>query len=257
LDELAQPESGAAQAGALPRGGARTPSRPTLLHRLLGSRPPRVHLQLVRRENGSIAAHPCVEGRSPGTRAALAELAALVEFVFAQGQGVLTAAEWGTLLGEQPASAWERLILLTRLAIPPDTQVPLAAAPPFAPDDRTLDRYHAKFAALPDGLPFSLRLLLADGRGARAKRDADAAFLALPEAVLLLGLRRTLAAEEREGQHWDDAGIGPPLRAALAELGVTLPMAPSARAVQRLRERWGAEVFPNVWERKRQQGRCP
>jgi hypothetical protein len=197
--------------------------------------------------------------RSDDVREALQELAGLLRHVFAAERSPLTPAERERLLGKQNATVGERLLLLTRLAIAPDATV--ATAPvAFQPRNRGLERYLGKFAALPDGLPFSLRLLLTDQRGRKqpeeesAQQKADAVFLALPEAVLLLAVRKTLRRED-PAQVWSDYDIGPELRKTLEEMGLSLDRAPSEEAVRTLRERWARArlpLFPNAPQRRRQ-----
>jgi hypothetical protein len=252
LEELSLPDGGEGQAGELPRRARQAPSRrrPGLLTRLLGSRPAVVHLQVAVRPDGGIDVLPCVVPRSAEAKTALNELAALVAHIFEQGRAQLTEAQWARLLGEVRASVGERLILLTRLAIAPATKIQ-APRLAFTPRDRGLKLYHAKFAALPDGLPFSLRLLLSDARGRPPEEDGDGLFLQLPEPVLLLALRRTLALERRQAQSWSDYEVGKQIRTVLEGMGIALPTAPTDEAMRTLRERWGKEVFPNRTARKR------
>jgi hypothetical protein len=198
--------------------------------------------------------------RSAAAREALAELADLLRHVFHAERSPLTPGERRRLLGREQATVGERLVLLTRLALGADTTIATAAVP-FAPDNRGLNRYLGKFAALPDGLPFSLRLLLKDLRGRKPntrERDpqkaADARFLALPESLLLLAVRRTLDRERRLNQVWSDYDLGPQLRTTLQTLGVHLERAPGEKTVGRLRARWvrgGLSLFPKASERRR------
>jgi hypothetical protein len=257
LEELGLPQSPELQPGDSPWRRRERPGpsrrRPTTLTRLLGSRPPVVLLHLSEND-GRIAVRISTRPRSVEAGEALKELAALLEHAFREGRSHFTDAQWQRLLGHEPAPVGERLLLLTRLAIPAATAIRTPALS-FTPDNRGLRHYHAKFAALPDGLPFSLRLLLPDRRGRKpASPSADADFLDLPEPVLLLAVRKTLAAERQLGQVWSDYDIGPPLKRTLESLGVALATAPSDVAVRRLRERWkrrGLSLFPKASDRER------
>src|SRR5262249_6918254 len=127
-----------------------------------------------------------------------------------------------------------------------DTRIESAKVP-FIPHDRGLERFQSKIAALPDGLPFSLRLLLLDRRGKRQLRRDP--FLDLPDPLLLLAVRRALALERETGRMHSDYEFGPLLRRALGELGVPLPSAPTEEQMRTLRERraWQRlRLFPNA-----------
>jgi hypothetical protein len=236
--------------------------KPTVLSRLLGARPALVPVQLVE-VDGRVEVRVRARPRSAAAQEALAELADLLRHVFQAEPSPLTPDERRRLLGGEQATVGERLVLLTRLAIAANTTIATAAVP-FAPDNRGLNRYLGKFAALPDGLPFSLRLLLKDLRGRKPspkERDpqkaADARFLALPESVLLLSVRRTLDRERQFDQEWSDYDLGPQLQTTLQSLGVHLERAPGEKAVGRLRARWvrhGLSLFPNAPERRRARG---
>src|SRR5262249_59020735 len=126
-----------------------------------------------------------------------------------------SAEEWHDLLHGGTASLGKRLLLLSRLAVAADTRIESAKVP-FIPHDRGLERFQSKIAALPDGLPFSLRLLLLDRRGKRQPRRDP--FLDLPDVLLLLAGRRALALERHGGRVHSDYEFCPVLRKALREL---------------------------------------
>jgi hypothetical protein len=184
---------------------------------VIGSRPPVVLFHL-REEGGVIRADLCA-APSPQTAAALEELHALIESTFAQGLPQLTQEEREQLLGIKEASVARRLVLLARLAVKGGEKIEAgtsqAARLQFRPNDRGLERYASKFAALPDGMPFSLRLLLLDLRG---RKGEDSFFDRLPLAIKLLALRRALEAERRERRAVTDYEFGEKIQRALEDL---------------------------------------
>ncbi len=129
------------------------------------------------------------------------------------------------------------MVLLTRLAISADTRIDSAAVP-FTPNDRSLKRFQAKFAALPDGTAFSLRLLLRDQRGKRGgAASGGSGLLTVPDPLLLLAVRNAFAVEAGEKRARSDYEIGPLLHQTLLELGVALTSAPTEEEVRTVRER--------------------
>jgi hypothetical protein len=206
----------------------------------------------------AIHVRPLVRPRAR-TREALEELCRLLEGRFQEGRRLLTPQEWNQLIGREPVSITARLVLLARLAIAGQTQVPLPGGASFVPNNRGLERYVGKLALLPDGTPFSIRLLLKgsqSGRRSQANPDlANHPFGRLPEAVKLLALRRALRQEKLEGQARNDEEFRALLGNALLELG--LPMKrPFWKHVEMLRsslKRKGlGEIFPNAAERQKQ-----
>jgi hypothetical protein len=235
-------------------------SRVTLAD-LLGSRPPVVHLRLSE-HNGSVEATVCVRAWSPGVAETLEELRELLLYLFAVRSPQFNQEEWDALLWGKNATPGRRLLLLSRLAVTADTLIEPAHIP-FRPHDRSLKRYHGKIAALPDGMPFSMRLLLLDLRGRRHSLLTQApasGLLDLPDAVLLLALRRVFAAEAKEKQAHGDYQLGPVLRKVLAEMGIRLSARPSEEEVRTLRERRNWKklgLFLNARRRGQQYGAQP
>jgi hypothetical protein len=256
------PEDEDAEAAALdseedpPRQAARV-----TLADLLGSRPPVVHLRLGE-YNGSVEVAVCHRAWSPGVAETLEELRELLLYLFTARSPQFNQEEWDALLWGKNAAPGRRLLLLSRLAVTADTLIEPARIP-FRPHDRSLKRYHGKIAALPDGMPFSMRLLLLDLRGRRHTVAAQApasGLLDLPDAVLLLALRRVFAAEAREKQAHGDYQLGPVLWEVLAEMGITLPARPSEEEVRTVRERRNWKklgLFLNARQRRLQYGAGP
>lgn len=228
---------------------------PTTLRKLLGTQPPVALLQ-VTEEEGAIRARPIVAPR-PAVVEALAELVALVEEVFRRGRAALTDAEWHGLIGRESAPLAVRLLGLAKIALTGADRIPLADGASYQPNNRGLERYAGKLALLPDGLAFSLRLLLKGTLPPRSK-DPDMAshpFSSLPEVVKLLALKRALALEAEEGTARTDEDFRSLLGRALTDLGLDMPR-PYWKHVEMLRSglvrRGLPDVFPNA--RRRQQG---
>jgi hypothetical protein len=236
-----------------PADEAAPPGDPRLsLPQLLRSRRPIVPLRLVERD-GRIEVILAAAPSSAKVRAACQELADFLRFVFAGKPADFTDQDWQDLLWGREASTGRRLTLLARLAIAADTRV-TSGPVPFVPNDRSLKRFHAKFAALPDGTPFSLRLLLRDQRGKRARSSSWASgLLETPDSLLLMAVQRVLRLEESEGKARSDYEIGPELHRALRDLGVALKSVPTEEEVRTLRERrlWkGLDLFPKASSRQ-------
>jgi hypothetical protein len=190
------------------------------LRDLIGSRPPLVLLQLEEAEDGSIRACPLV-GERPGNAEVLKVVRGLVESRFRAGQELLSAEEWGRLLGRIPAGAAERSDLLARLAVtggasftlPSDGKTPETNQ---TPNNIGLDRFTGLFAALPDGTPFSIRLLLKGltRRGRFNVKDDDLKdhpFGRLSHEQRLRAVLQALQIEEREIA--EQAAKGAPIQA--------------------------------------------
>jgi hypothetical protein len=153
------------------------------------------------------------------------------------------------------------LLLLTRLAVRGSTKVQLAQKVAVKPNDRGLARYAGKFAVLPDGLPFSLRLLLEDGQG-KGQRDPGGprewSFGDLPDAIQLQALRAALAAEAQTREAVKDEEFADLLDAALKRLDIHLDRRTglTRKHVVNLRAKLEyqdlARLFPNRMERQEQ-----
>jgi hypothetical protein len=242
------------------------------LAELLGSRPPVVLVRLVL-DGERICARTEFEPPTEEAAESLRELRAFLAHLFQRGREALDAAEWAKLVGSTPAPLAERLLLLSRLAVGGSTAVafhyaerhsddPVArwteswveadTADPcrFTPHDRGHERYANKFAALPDGTPFSIRLLLLDARG----RPDPHPFKHLPMAVKLQALRSILAEEEKLGQTYDYERFREEFQQALDRLGVAVDR-PTWNHIKNLFEtlaRSGlGDLFPDKEERQR------
>src|SRR5262249_4649961 len=151
---------------------------------------------------------------------------------------------------------------LTRLAVRGNTRISIPAKRSFRPNDRVLGRYAGKFAALPDGLPFSIRLLLEDGQGRRKAEGAFASrtFNQLPAALQLQALPLALQREAEARPAKDDDGLADLLVAALKGLGLEVDN-PAYRHVIGLREKLKyhglGHLFPNAATRQERYGCSP
>jgi hypothetical protein len=232
------------------------------LRDVLGSRPPRVLFRLVEIEDG-VCAELVVRPKPEVADAvadALVELAAFIAERFAAGKVALDPEQWARLMGRTPAPPAERLLLLSWLAIRGNTKLTVPGAGKYAPNDRGLSGYASKFAALPDGAPFSLRWLIEDGRGkARVvERSTKLIFLDLPLPLQLQALRLALDAEAQSGEARTDDEFREPLREAakrlLAGSGFEI-RTPTTAHVTELREKLKrnglGHHFPKSQQRKK------
>src|SRR5262249_38231645 len=107
----------------------------------------------------------------------------------------LTEQERRRLLGQEPASAVARLVLLIRVAFRSDETMGLRTGA----NNLGVEKLGGKFVALPDRNPFALALLLQ-----RSDEKGRIPFDKLPEAVQVyfvrLALRRESAAVESDGK---------------------------------------------------------
>ena len=224
---------------------------------LIGTRRP-VLLVRLRWSGTIVLAEGVTVPRSRSAADALEELRLFIESRFREGLADWTDSDRARLLGDEAAPLSERLLLLGRLAVNANASLSIAAegagAAPlrFTPHDRGLQRYAGKFAALPDGLPFSLRWLLKDGRG---QKGSSHPFDQLPLGVKLLALRRVLRAEEEAKQATKDDGLREPICDALAQMGIPIEKKPTWRHITRLREalkRHGlGHLFPQQKDRQK------
>jgi hypothetical protein len=111
----------------------------------------------------------------PGSRTQL--LKSAVERIFRHGKNLLLPDQWSLLLASTPpGGADPRWPLLLKLAVEPQGEE---------------GNLRNQFVALPDGTPFSMRLLLATmrgGRGRKAEGVSGVAFGQLPEVAKLFPL---------------------------------------------------------------------
>ncbi len=247
---------------------AEAPEQPAPLRRaaialsdVIGSRPPVVLFRL-REAAGEIRAELCLKPSAENAEA-LEELRALVEECFRQGLPLLTAEERAQLLGTVPTNVARRLALLLRLAVKGGDKVVAEDGKSrlqYTPNDRGLERYAGKFVALPDGTPFSLRLLLLDLRGRKAE---DNFFDQLPLVIKLLALRRALDSEERERRAATDYEFGARMQHALEGLlgDPNVPRPTEDQVRRRLRDnlkRNGVgHLFPKKEDRQRHYDQMP
>jgi hypothetical protein len=253
------------------RADRRATRRWLTLEDLLGSRPQVVWLRLDV-GGGDVAVRSCAAPTNPEAAQALELLRVFVARCFRDGRAHFTPAEWAELLGQSPAPLTRRLTLLLRLAVKANAKVGLGAdggvgrpAPSaegagaaFTPHDLGLERFAHKFAALPDGTPFSLRLLLLDQRG---RERGGHFFDHLPDAVKLLALRRALHRERTRGEAVSDNNFRELLQEALEELlGTPVPRPTEDQVRRRLRDNFKrkglGDVFPNQSARQQQYDRA-
>jgi hypothetical protein len=207
----------------------------------------------------------------PRTAEALKGLRDFLQWRFRAGRGRFTDEEWDRLLGRGPARPTERLALLNRLATTGQEAYQGAEGYETTPNDLGLEHYRHKFAALPDGTPFSLGILLSGGASGQKKRarapdaSADTAdshpFDQLSAGIRLLALTRALKREREDGWVRADVDFRELLRAEASALtGIPMEAMPT-RSVTRLREflkRNGlAQLFPNAPQRRRAQAAQP
>jgi hypothetical protein len=236
--------------------------RQLALEDLLGSRPPAVLLRIG--DGDPVTVRVCAAPASPAEAEALELLRQFVVRRFTDGRPHFTEDEWDQLLGHADAPLTRRLTLLLRLAVKANEKVGLGGpdeggGAAFTPHDVGLERFANKFAALPDGTPFSIRLLLLDERG---RPGGDTFFDRLPDAVRLLALRRALGRERATGVAVSDNEIRAEIQQALEELlGAEVPK-PTVNQVRRQlrdhfrRNRLG-DLFPNQTSRQQKYDENP
>jgi hypothetical protein len=232
---------------------------------LIGARQPAILIRLSW-DGRAVRAQPLI-GLRPGKKAAaLQVLCSFVEQCFARGLDKLSEKEQDELLGSKGGGAMSRrLVLLSRLAIEASAKVTLeldgGGQVTRRMSDLGLERFAYKFAALPDGTPFSLRLLLQDQRGRhRAEEDSPSADVhpldVLPLSIKLLALRRALAAEREIGRAHTDGDFCAVYQKAVEQtIGAPIDMPDEEAHVTHFREyleRRGLHIFPNRTEREKQ-----
>ena len=232
----------------------RTWARDTLLR----GRPPMVVVRL--RDAGEYAEpHSTLAPKRGSSRAMLENLCDFLRDRFGPlGRALFSdLADWEKLLGRTPTGPAERLALLSRLSVTGQHEYARASGTASG-SDIGLGHYVYKFASLPDGMPFSIRLLLARGdSGLKDSAPGDSlAFATLPLALRLLALATALRREREEKRVRSDELFRVLLRDEAVRLlgGVSLP-AISVTAVRRFREwleRNGHGVlFPSAPDRKK------
>jgi hypothetical protein len=284
LDEHGDAEDASPEPTWLPDGAAAEaePSGLTLAD-LLGSRPPVVLVRIVV-EQDQVRARTQLPAPTAAAAESLAELRALLAYLFQRGRDTFSSEDWDRLIGAAPILPAERLMLLARLAVAGNAAVEIAyherhSADPvvpwvetwvtspeiadadadqlcaryrFTPNDRGQERYAKKFAALPDGTPFSIRMLLLDARGRRPANPHP--FDLLPMAVKLQALCQILNEEQRLGLAFDYERFRAEFQQALDRLGLIIDR-PTWKHIKNLMETLAksglGDAFPKKEERQR------
>jgi hypothetical protein len=240
--------------------------RPWVRQVLLRSRAPVVVVRL--RDAGEVAEpYPTFVPRSTTARQMLDHLCDFLRdrFGTAGREAIPDSTEWGMLLGRRPSRPTERLSLLARLAVTGQHKYDRTGGGNSRGSDLGLNHYLYKFAALPDGTAFSVRLLLAGGKsGAKGSAGVLTAptFDRLPVGIRLLALAAAMRREReelRERSVRDDEGFRVLLRDEAARLlgGVPLPAIPVSglrRFREWLKKNGLGHLFPKTSDRKRLHG---
>jgi hypothetical protein len=277
LDEQGDTEEASAEPLWAPDGAAEVEPAVLGLADLLGSRPPVVLVRIVV-EQDQVRARTELPAPTAAAAESLAELRALLAYLFQRGRDTFSSEDWDRLIGAAPILPAERLMLLARLAVAGNAAVEIAyhdrhSADPvvpwvetwiasdadrlcaryrFTPNDRGQERYAKKFAALPDGTPFSIRLLLLDARGRRPANPHP--FDLLPMAVKLQALCQILHEEQRLGLAFDYERFRAEFQQALDRLGLVIDR-PTWKHIKNLLETLAksglGDAFPKKEERQR------
>jgi hypothetical protein len=229
---------------------------------LIGARQAKIVIRLSW-DGANLIVDPVAMPRSGSHAAAVMMLCLFVQQCFARGLEKLNPAERRLLLEGGDDSIGRRLCLLGRLAVIAEEKVALpldngGTAKRRIGSDIGLERFAYKFAALPDGTPFSLRLLLQDNRGKNKGAEPAAAnpLDPLPLSIKLLALRRVFALERQQGSAYSDFDFCPEYQKALEQLIETPIDMPDRSHVRRFREllvrRHAGHLFPNAKERDKQ-----
>ena len=230
------------------------PEPPPKLVALAGKRA-RILFRLVVSEKGELAAIPCVKPRGEAAEEALEELQADVVEILRRAQSKFTDEEWGETLGLVQADPVKRLTLIIKASVPASELFENKnGVGQHCPSDRTLPQY-GKFAALPDGVPFSLRLLFQDNRG---KNTNSKWFKSLPYVLKLIAFEHVRRQEAERGVIFTDIELAAMMERALADLGLVDP----ARSYitdgnirgfrDKLKKKGLGYLFPNARQRRRQ-----
>jgi hypothetical protein len=222
------------------RRSASRPASWTTLKEILGSRAPIVLVRLAADGDG-VRAEATLELRA-GTRNALEELCRFVATRFQRGRqdGKFTDEEWDQLLGREKARPTQRLALLLRLAAPGSEKVAVEGKSSATPNNIGQALYAGKLAALPDGTPFAIELLLGGTDQGRKSENPELArhpFRSLPDAIKLMAYRRALEKERQEGTVRDDLEFRRLLLDALNDVGAPIEEALFPEHVSRFREK--------------------
>jgi hypothetical protein len=236
------------------------PARAWARDALLRGRAPVVAVRL--RDAGEHAVpHPTLTPRGEPARAMLDNLCDFLRDRFGPPGRALfpDAAEWAKLLGRTPARPAERLALLARLTVTGQHEFARTSGGSVKASDVGLGHYRYKFAALPDGVPFSIGLLLAGGKTGAKGSGAGAGcptFETLPVGLRLLALAAALRRERDEEHVRGDDLFRVLLRDEAARLlgNPSLPAVP-VTVVRRFRE-WlerngRGDLFPGAPDRRK------
>jgi hypothetical protein len=166
------------------------------LEDLIGSRPPVVCIRLCLNEDKKVDVVRCITLRSKRAELALQDLAERIGFCFSRqhlDQRKFTEEDRQALFGTRWASPVARFGLLLRLAVHMKEKI-LVGGKHYrtAANNVGPEKFAYKFAALPDGMPFSVRLLLRGGK----KEDNTIQFSDLPDPLQFLIVCRALEREE-------------------------------------------------------------
>jgi hypothetical protein len=202
------------------------------IREVFGSRPPVVlaHVSIEPDSKVKICIHLTV---SASKNVALEWLRCFLIDRFEFAQAHLPAAEWNEITGQTAATPVRRLLLLNRLAVTGEHEFPGADKYQVKVSELGLERYRYKLASLPDGLPFSIGLLVAGGAAGNKGQDDNEEkhpFQRLPMALRLLAWRQTLHREQdalrlkRLAKPWADEQLAAALREELQNLtGISMP----------------------------------
>jgi hypothetical protein len=214
------------------------PQRRWTIREIVGSRPPVVLARVLCEPPESVTI--CVQSPTESSKNSVLErLRCFLQDRFEAGLSLLSPTEWQELTGQVLAQPLRRQLLLNRLAVSGEHKFPNAEGHESAVSELGLERYRYKLAALPDGMPFSIGLLVAGGDSGNKGQGETAeefAFHRLPMAVRLLAWRQTLRLEQEMfdqkeiAKTWSDVELAARLReTAQKACGLDLPEIDVAR----------------------------